>query len=257
MNGDPRSLAAEYLLAAPAVLLDFNGTLSLDEDLLEDCYAQALHALDLAPLSPGEYADLLGRSEEDIAAVLLAHRGTPLSADALLDEVAAAYVTACRERPRVPAAHLELVRALRTRGIPLAIVDPAGDPPADVPSIGSANWTGGLVATRHLIELGHRRIAAITGPDDMMCSLARIDGYRSAMNAAGLPIDPAWVRYGDFHTTGGETHTRELLALPEPPTAIFAGSDLQALGALAAATQAIQAEVQARAANQARIAQAA
>lgn len=127
---------------------------------------------------------------------------------------------------------------LRSRGIPLAIVDPAGDPPADVPSIGSANWTGGLVATRHLIELGHRRIAAITGPDDMMCSLARIDGYRSAMNAAGLPIDPAWVRYGDFHTTGGETHTRELLALPEPPTAIFAGSDLQALGALAAATQA-------------------
>jgi HAD superfamily hydrolase (TIGR01509 family) len=122
MNGDPRSLAAEYLLAAPAVLLDFNGTLSLDEDLLEDCYAQALHALDLAPLSPGEYADLLGRSEEDIAAVLLAHRGTPLSADALLDEVAAAYVTACRERPRVPAAHLELVRALRARGIPLAIV---------------------------------------------------------------------------------------------------------------------------------------
>lgn len=127
---------------------------------------------------------------------------------------------------------------LRSRGIPLAIVDPAGDPPEGVPSIGSANWTGGLMATRHLIDLGHRRIAAITGPDDMMCSLARIDGYRSAMNAAGLPIDPAWVRYGDFHTSGGETHTAELLALPDPPTAIFAGSDLQALGAIAAAARA-------------------
>ncbi|WP_223172090.1 substrate-binding domain-containing protein [Microbacterium sp. NIBRBAC000506063] len=120
--------------------------------------------------------------------------------------------------------------------MPFVIVDPAGDPQPDVPSVGSANWSGGLVATRHLIELGHRWIAAISGPDDMMCSLARIDGYRSAMSAAGLPVDPGWIRYGDFHPTGGEAHARALLALPEPPTAIFAGSDLQALGVIAAAT---------------------
>ncbi|MEU1971608.1 LacI family DNA-binding transcriptional regulator [Microbacterium sp. NPDC019599] len=124
---------------------------------------------------------------------------------------------------------------LQSRGIPFAIVDPAGDPAPDVPSVGSANWSGGLMATRHLIELGHTRIAAITGPEDMMCSLARVDGYRSAMNAAGLPIDSAWIRFGDFHPTGGEARARELLALAEPPTAIFAGSDLQALGAIAAA----------------------
>src|SRR5690606_31204896 len=65
---------------------------------------------------------------------------------------------------------------LRSRGIPFVIVDPAGDPSPDVPSVGSANWSGGVMATRHLIELGHRRIAAITGPEDMMCSLARVDG---------------------------------------------------------------------------------
>ena len=127
---------------------------------------------------------------------------------------------------------------LRSRGIPFVIVDPAGDPSPDVPSVGSANWSGGLMATRHLIELGHRRIAAITGPEDMMCSLARVDGYRSAMNAAGLPIDPELIRFGDFHPGGGETHGRELLALPEPPTAIFAGSDLQALGVIAAGSAA-------------------
>ena len=91
------------------------------------------------------------------------------------------------------------------------------------------------MATRHLIELGHERIAAITGPEDMMCSLARIDGYRSAMNAAGLPIDPAWVRFGDFHPSGGRIHGNALLDLPNPPTAIFAGSDLQALGLFDAA----------------------
>ncbi len=123
---------------------------------------------------------------------------------------------------------------LRSRAIPFVIIDPAGDPSPEVPSIGSANWSGGLMATRHLIELGHTRIAAITGPDDMMCSHARIDGYRSAMNAAGLSIDPEWIRFGDFHTTGGEHHGRQLLELPHRPTAIFAGSDLQALGVLEA-----------------------
>lgn len=127
---------------------------------------------------------------------------------------------------------------LRSRGVPFAIVDPAGDPAPDVPSVGSANWSGGLVATRHLIELGHRRIAAITGPEDMMCSIARLDGYRAAMSAAGLPVEPHWVRFGDFHPGGGEAHARNLLAGPDRPTAVFAGSDLQALGVIAAATAA-------------------
>jgi LacI family xylobiose transport system transcriptional regulator len=127
---------------------------------------------------------------------------------------------------------------LRSGGIPFVIVDPAGDPSPDVPSVGSANWSGGLMATRHLIELGHRRIAAITGPEDMMCSLARVDGYRSAMNAAGLPIDPALIRFGDFHPGGGERHARDLLELADPPTAFFAGSDLQALGVIAAGSAA-------------------
>lgn len=129
----------------------------------------------------------------------------------------------------------ELRERLRSRAIPFVIVDPAGDPSPDVPSVGSANWSGGLAATRHLIELGHTRIAAITGPRDMMCSLARLDGYRSAMNSAGLTIENDWVRFGDFHVEGGRTQALALLDRPDRPTAIFAGSDLQALGALEAA----------------------
>ncbi|XKG44433.1 LacI family DNA-binding transcriptional regulator [Arthrobacter luteolus] len=128
-------------------------------------------------------------------------------------------------------------RLLESRGIPFAIIDPAGDPAPDVPSVGSANWAGGMMATRHLIDLGHRRIAAITGPEDLMCSLARIDGYRSALNTAGLPFDPELVRYGNFHVDGGRDHAMELLAAPDRPTAVFAGSDLQALGVLDAARQ--------------------
>ena len=124
---------------------------------------------------------------------------------------------------------------LRSRAIPFVIIDPAGDPAPDVPSVGSANWSGGLMATRHLIELGHTRIAAITGPEDMMCSLARLDGYRSAMNTAGLPIDPALLRFGNFQVDGAREIAHELLAMDDRPTAIFAGSDLQALGVIDAA----------------------
>lgn len=124
---------------------------------------------------------------------------------------------------------------LRSRAIPFVIVDPAGDPAPDVPSVGSANWSGGLMATRHLIELGHTRIAAITGRDDMMCSFARVDGYRSAMNSAGLEVDERLVRFGNFQVDGGNEIALELLALDDRPTAIFAGSDLQALGVIEAA----------------------
>jgi LacI family xylobiose transport system transcriptional regulator len=128
-------------------------------------------------------------------------------------------------------------RKLKARGIPFVMLDPAGDPAPGIPAIGSANWQGGLLATRHLTELGHRAIAAITGPDDVMAALARIDGYRSAMRAANLPVLPEWERYGDFHEESGERHAEELLALPQPPTAIFAGSDLQAVGVLRAAAR--------------------
>jgi len=124
---------------------------------------------------------------------------------------------------------------LRSRSIPFVIVDPAGDPDPDVPSVGSANWSGGLAATRHLIECGHRRIGIVTGPEDMMCSLARLDGYRSAMTTAGLEIDPGLIAFGDFHVEGGFARGREMLRRRDRPTAVFAGSDLQAIGVLEAA----------------------
>ncbi|MBT2428430.1 LacI family DNA-binding transcriptional regulator [Streptomyces sp. ISL-112] len=129
----------------------------------------------------------------------------------------------------------EVKQQLRARSIPFVIIDPAGDPDPDVPSVGSANWNGGLAATRHLIECGHRRIGVITGPEDMLCSRARLDGYRSAMAMAGLEVDPGLILFGDFHVEGGYDRATEMLSRPGRPTAIFAGSDLQALGVLEAA----------------------
>ena len=128
-------------------------------------------------------------------------------------------------------------RQLETRSIPFVVVDTAGEQPAGVPTVGSANWAGGLAATRHLLGLGHRRIAVISGPIDVLCSRARIDGYRTALDQAGIAVDPSLVRYGDFFVGGGYTHGMDLLDRPDRPTAIFAGSDFQALGVMRAARE--------------------
>ncbi len=127
---------------------------------------------------------------------------------------------------------------LRSRGIPLVVVDPTGEPLHDTPSVGATNWNGGLVATRHLLNLGHRRIGVISGPQDVLCSRARVDGYRAAMDAAGVPIDPNLISHGRFHVEEGIEKGRALLRLPDRPTAIFAGNDLQALGVYQAALEA-------------------
>ena len=129
------------------------------------------------------------------------------------------------------------VGQLRGAGIPLVVIDPANTPPPDIPSVGATNWAGGLAATEHLLSLGHRRIGMITGFPDMLCSLARLDGYRSGLERAGLAVDPALVKYGDFEHEGGFARAVELLDLPDPPTAIFAGSDQQAFGVYEAARQ--------------------
>jgi LacI family transcriptional regulator len=129
------------------------------------------------------------------------------------------------------------VGQLRGAGIPLVVIDPANTPPPDIPSVGATNWAGGLDATEHLLALGHRRIGAITGPADTLCSLARLDGYRSGLDRASVAADPALIRYGDFHHEGGFARAVELLGLADPPTAIFAGSDQQAFGVYEAARQ--------------------
>jgi LacI family transcriptional regulator len=125
--------------------------------------------------------------------------------------------------------------ALRSRGIPLAVIDPRGEPDPSVPTVGATNWSGAYAATRHLAELGHQRIAIISGPRDLFCSHARMDGYRSAMDAAGLAVDPDLMRWGDFHVEAAFKHATAMLSMDNRPTAIFAGSDLQAMGVLEAA----------------------
>lgn len=126
-------------------------------------------------------------------------------------------------------------RVFQRARMPCVVIDPVDLPDPDVPSVGATNWGGGLAATRHLIQLGHRRIGVIGGPPALLCSRARIDGYRAALDSAGLPYDPGLVRDGTFHHAGGYEAGVELLDLPDRPTAVFAGSDEQAFGVIEAA----------------------
>jgi LacI family transcriptional regulator, xylobiose transport system transcriptional regulator len=123
-------------------------------------------------------------------------------------------------------------------GIPLVVVDPTGEPLHATPSVGATNWSGGVAATRHLLDLGHRRIAMIGGPRSMLSAQARLDGFRAAMAGAGAPVDPKLVRAGRFSFEEGVKHGRALLRLPDPPTAVFAADDLLAFGLYEAAREA-------------------
>jgi DNA-binding LacI/PurR family transcriptional regulator len=132
---------------------------------------------------------------------------------------------------QLPGSH-ELQRLAAAR-IPLVVIDPPDEPGAGIRSVGTTNWQGGMQATRHLIDLGHRRVGVIA-QEAVWSGRARLAGYRAAMQDAGLVVDECMVCRDEFTAAGGRAQARRLLALPDPPTAIVAGNDGQAFGVLQA-----------------------
>jgi LacI family transcriptional regulator len=127
------------------------------------------------------------------------------------------------------------LNALSRARLPVVVVDPLNLPSARVTSVGSTNFAGGLAATQHLLDLGHRQIAYLGGPATAACNQARMNGYRGAMEAEGAPVPDGYVRTGRFSYEHGIAGGAVLLDLPQPPTAVFAGSDETALGVIEAA----------------------
>jgi DNA-binding LacI/PurR family transcriptional regulator len=126
------------------------------------------------------------------------------------------------------------LQQLAAAGIPVVVIDPAEEPGPDLRSVGTTNWQGSLTATRHLIELGHRRIAAIAGSAGLWSSQARLDGYRAAMLEAGLAVDERLIRHDQFTLGGGRRQAAHLLSSASRPTAIVTANDDQAFGVLQA-----------------------
>jgi LacI family transcriptional regulator len=120
--------------------------------------------------------------------------------------------------------------------IPVVAIDPhegRGGPA----TVDSDNAGGARLAVEHLIALGHRRIAHLRGRADLESAHVRERGYRESLDAAGIRFDPALVRDGGYQRQEGREAALELLRLSEPPTAVFAGNDLSAIGAMAAAAE--------------------
>jgi LacI family transcriptional regulator len=134
-------------------------------------------------------------------------------------------------------ASTEVIRSLQKRRMPLVVID-REVPDVAVDSVLIDNAEGGRQATRHLLDLGHRRIGCITGPSDLTPSAARVTGYRQALHEAGIAADEALVVRGDFMYESGHRAAHRLLAMDDPPTALFACNDLMAIGAISAAVSA-------------------
>ena len=127
----------------------------------------------------------------------------------------------------------ELVRELALQPIPLVLLDNyLYDVPLD--GVEMDHMIGGYLATRHLIELGHREIGFIAGPAKYRTLSDRADGYRRALLEAGLPVDPDVIAYppGTSGPKKGYHEMRDLLARPRRPSAVFAVSDKAAFGAI-------------------------
>lgn len=118
--------------------------------------------------------------------------------------------------------------------VPVVAID-AHAGPSGMPTVDSENMKGALAATEHLLKLGHRRVGFLGGRPGLESSRLREEGYRTALANAGIPVDPGLMRVGGYRRESAHEPARELLSLPQRPTAIFAANDLSAMATMEAA----------------------
>ena len=127
------------------------------------------------------------------------------------------------------------LEALLDRGYRYVVIDPRKPLAERIPSVSAAHTSGADQAMQHLLSLGHRRIAAVTGPAGWQATEDRRRGYWAALAAAGILPDAELEVEGDFEIAGGVTAGEHLLDLRNPPTAVFAFNDNLAIGVIQAA----------------------
>lgn len=128
------------------------------------------------------------------------------------------------------------IRARLTPDLPLVLLD-RELPGLAVDCVLTDNVLGGHLATEHLIERGHHRIACVTGPPDVASAAARVEGYRRALADVSMSVDDDLLVEGDFSDSSGYAAARRLLVIDDPPTALFACNDLMAIGAIGFASR--------------------
>jgi LacI family transcriptional regulator len=128
---------------------------------------------------------------------------------------------------------LNYIATLYAQGLPVVMIDDRGSHP-QFPSVATTNREGAQGAARHLLAAGRTKFAVVTGPVQFGCTRERLDGFRDALAAVGLSVDPRLVVDGDFTTDGGTVATEKLLSTGIPFDGVFAHNDLSAMGVLRA-----------------------
>jgi LacI family transcriptional regulator len=207
-NGVARSLITNRTHAVGVLLPDLHG----------EFFSEVIRGIDLAARREGLHL-LVSSSHADRGELLAAIRSMRGRIDGLI--VMAPDVDA-RDALHAGSAHF-----------PLVLLDPGGAPQT-CDTISIANYEGAHEVTRHLLGLGHRRIAAVTGPPGNIDARQRLEGYREALRTAGAESGPELEIPGDFSERSGYEAAARLLALAPRPDAVFAGNDSMAVGLMSA-----------------------
>lgn len=133
-------------------------------------------------------------------------------------------------------ANPDLLRVLLKKSIPLVDLDRQSGL-ENVDTVILDNQRGAAIATQHLVELGHKRVAMISGPRHLSNARKRLDAFRKTLRTAGLTIPEAYVEFGDFREQSGRTAAERLLSLQTPPSAVFVANNEMMAGALSAIRQ--------------------
>jgi len=200
------------------------GMIGLTLPLVADAYfgpmlsgaAEALHERDMRIV----LAPTLHEHDREVSLIERLMRGTTDGAILMLPEESA-----------------EELLTLQRQGFPFVVVDPREPPPDGIACVAAMHASGAKQAAEHLLALGHRRIGAIAGTPGWYATEERLAGFRAALAGAGILLDPELVVYSDWRIPRGTEAARELLSLPNPPTAIFGFNDNVAIGALHAARE--------------------
>jgi len=200
------------------------GMIGLTLPLVADAYfgpmlsgaAEALHERDMRIV----LAPTLHEHDREVSLIERLMRGTTDGAILMLPEESA-----------------EELLTLQRQGFPFVVVDPREPPPDGIACVAAMHASGAKQAAEHLLALGHRRIGAIAGTPGWYATEERLAGFRAALAGAGILLDPELVVHSDWRIPRGTEAARELLSLPDPPTAIFGFNDNVAIGALHAARE--------------------
>ncbi len=131
----------------------------------------------------------------------------------------------------------ETIRAIQKQDIPIVVLDrTVSDVEVDIVRCDSEE--GAYQLTRHLLQQGHRDIAVVSGPKEISTARDRVAGYRRAMEESGLPVDERNIHWGTFGHNAGYDATKEILTTTPRPTALLAGNNFIAIGAMHALTEA-------------------